>query len=428
MDTSKESALTIPNDSCSAGGDGKIIPVDIAAAKAVAIVRPILEMESLALTSSAGRVLAAEVFAKMDLPPFDNSAMDGYAVRTSDLHGAGPWRLSVTRRVAAGDSIQNGLSSMEAVRIFTGAAIPEGFDAVVMQEHCEREDDCISVSRLPRNGENVRHAAEDVRAGTSILQSGDLLTPQRLALLAAQGFATVDVLRKVRVGLISTGSELRDPGQPLAPGQIYNSNRIMIHSMLAQFRWAEVIDFGIVPDRREALAEAFGDAARECDVLITTGGVSAGEEDHVVSALDDRGGKLDVLKVAMRPGKPVKIGLVGRMLFAGLPGNPNAALVTFRQIALPAIRAITGLKQVEPHWLPGASGFSYDKRVGRAEFVPVRTVTRDDLGRPVLEMLGRGSSSSLMSMAGADGIAMLPPELSSIEIGMPLRFESFCGC
>ena len=201
----------------------------------------------------------------------------------------------------------------------------------------------------------------------------------------------------------------------------------MIRSMMSSCAWAEIIDFGIVPDQRDALVDAIGEATRKCDVLVTTGGVSAGEEDHVVSALDDHGGKLDVLKVAMRPGKPVKIGLIGPMLFAGLPGNPNAALVTFRQIALPAIRAIAGLQQVEPDWQPAVAGFEYTKRLGRTEFVPVRAIGRDELGRPVLDMLGRGSSASLMAMALADGIAVLPPEGVTIEVGLPLRYEPF-GC
>ena len=214
----------------------------------------------------------------------------------------------------------------------------------------------------------------------------------------------------------------------MASGQIYNSNRVLIRSMLAAWPWAEIVDFGIVPDQREALSAAFGEAARRCDVLITTGGVSAGEEDHVVSALDGHGGSLDVLKVAMRPGKPVKIGLIGAMLFAGLPGNPNAALVTFRQIALPAIRTIAGLSKIEPEWSPAVAGFDYEKRLGRTEFVPVSVDGRDELGRPVLRMLGRGSSASLMAMAMADGIALLPPDASLIGKGMPLRFEPFCSC
>ena len=170
-----------------------------------------------------------------------------------------------------------------------------------------------------------------------------LLTPQRLALLAAQGLAEIETVRRVRIGLLSTGSELREPGEQLGPGQIYNSNRIMIRSILASEPWAQVIDYGIIPDWRATLAQTLGEAAKRCDVVVTTGGVSAGDEDHILGALAEHGVELDVLKVAMRPGKPVKIGLMGNVLFAGLPGNPNAALVTFHQIALPAIRATAGI-------------------------------------------------------------------------------------
>jgi len=420
-----ENAVSRMSENCAAGAEGRVIPVDIAAAKAVAIARTVAETERVPLMEAAGRVLAGELNAAIDLPPFDNSAMDGYAVRTADFKGTGPWELSLVGRIAAGDfHAGRGSRPDEAIRIFTGAPVPPGFDAVVMQEHCERRGDRILVARLPRRGENVRHAGEDVRAGSLLMGAGDQLSPQRLALLAGQGQNAVEVLRKVRIGLISTGSELRDPGEPLARGQIYNSNRVMIRAMLSASPWAEIVDYGIVPDRRDALAEAFGEAARRCDVLVTTGGISAGEEDHVVSALGHNGGSLDVLKVAMRPGKPVKIGMIGPMLFAGLPGNPNAALVTFRQIALPAIRTIAGLRGTGPDWSPAIAGFTYEKRLGRTEFVPVRITGRDESGRPVLEMLGRGSSASLMAMSLADGIAMLPPDVVAIERGLPLSFES----
>jgi molybdopterin molybdotransferase len=287
-------------------------------------------------------------------------------------------------RVAAGDFHAGQVANPnEAIRIFTGAPVPGGFDAVVMQEHCERTGERIAVTKRPRQGENIRRAGEDVTAGSRLMGAGDQLSPQKLALLAGQGLAEVEVLRKVRIGLISTGSELRDPGEPLAQGQIYNTNRVMIRAMLSAFPWAEIVDYGIVPDRRDALAEAFGVAASRCDVLVTTGGVSAGEEDHVVSALGHHGGTLDVLKVAMRPGKPVKIGMIGTMLFAGLPGNPNAALVTFHQIALPAIRVIASIRNVGPDWSPAVSGFFYEKRLGRTEFVPVTIAGRDELGQPM---------------------------------------------
>ncbi|MFI0845562.1 gephyrin-like molybdotransferase Glp [Mesorhizobium sp. IMUNJ 23232] len=418
-------ALTIEN--CAAGADGRVIPVDIAAAKALAIARTVSETEQVPLIAATGRVLARDIRAPIDLPPFDNSAMDGYAVRITDFTGAGPWELLVGGRIAAGDVYAGeAVRPNEALRIFTGAPVPDGFDAVVMLEHCERVGDRIAVSKFPRRGENIRHAAEDVGANSRIMDAGAQLSPQRLALLAGQGLDAVEVLRKVRIGLISTGTELRDPGEALGRGQIYNSNRVMIRSMLSVSPWAEIVDYGIVPDRQDALAEAFGEAVLHCDVLVTTGGVSAGEEDHVVSALGHHGGTLDVLKVAMRPGKPVKIGRIGGMLFAGLPGNPNAALVTFRQIALPAIPTIAGLGNVAPDWSAAVAGFAYDKRLGRTEFVPVRITGRDDLGLPVLDMLGRGSSASLMAMALADGIAMLPPDVLSIHRGLPLRFESLC--
>jgi molybdopterin molybdotransferase len=425
-----ETARTAKDEEvCGAGAIGTVIPADIAAAKALAVARPIRETERLVLAESVGRVAAYPIDARIDLPPFNNSAMDGYAVRTRELAGAGLWVLKVAARIAAGDAVGPfEARANSALRIFTGAPMPDGFDAVVMQEHCSREGDLVVVGKRPRSGENVRSAGEDVRAGDRLIEPGALMTAQRIALAAAQGLAEVDVIRKVRIGMISTGSELREPGEELAPGQIYNSNRIMLRSILAGHEWAELLDYGIVADRRDALAGTIGDATKSCDVVIASGGVSAGEEDHVVGALSDHGAELDILKVAMRPGKPVKVGLIGDVLFVGLPGNPNAALVTFHQIALPAIRARAGLAPSPSQWQPAVAGFSYRKNVGRTEFVPVRVMRRDDLGRPMLEMLSRGSSASLLAMALADGIAVLPPDVGTIEAGLPLRYEPFCRC
>ncbi|WP_089172996.1 gephyrin-like molybdotransferase Glp [Bosea sp. AS-1] len=414
---------------CYAGSPGKVIPVDIAAGKALAIARPVRETLRVPLLAAAGRVLAVPVDAPINLPPFDNAAMDGYAIRVATFGGEGPWSLAVNCRIAAGEcggpmpSRRN-----EAIRIFTGAPVPAGFDAVVMQEHVERSGVEIIVDHRPRVGENIRWAGEDMRSGDRLLEPGVLLSAHKLPLLAGVGFAEVEIVRKVRIGMISTGSELRNPGEELGEGQIYNSNRFMILSLLAARAWAEVVDFGIVPDRPEALSETISKAARACDALVTTGGVSAGEEDHIVAVLDGLGANLDVLKVAMRPGKPLKIGTIGSMFFAGLPGNPNAALVTFRQIALPAIHAIAGLRETGPDWQPAVAGFTCAKKLGRTEFVPVRICGRDETGRPVLEMLGRGSSASLSTMAAAEGIALLPPEIGMIERGSVLRFERFCDC
>ena len=267
-----------------------------------------------------------------------------------------------------------------------------------------------------------------MRRGGRLLEAGNLVAAQQLALLGGQGLGRVPVLRKVRIGLISTGSELREPGQPLLPGQIFNSNRIMLRAGLDTCRWAEMIDFGIVPDTREAIAAALAEASARCDAVVTTGGVSAGEEDHVSWAVGSGGGTLDVLKVAMRPGKPVKIGKLGTALFLGLPGNPNAALVTFRMIALPALRRLAGLNRTEPDWQMAIAGFYYAKTHGRTEFVPVRTGGYDATGLPAVQMLGRGSSASLRSIADADGIAMLPPDMAAVEPGVSVRFERLAWC
>lgn len=411
---------------CSAGGGALAIPPEIAAAKAAAIANTVAETEELPLLDAAGRVLAGVPRAVVSIPSFNNSAMDGYAIRARELTGDGPWMLPIAGRIAAGDSPATYDARLPAaLRIFTGAILPLGFDTVVMQERCERRGDAVLISHRPRPGANVRLAGEDVHQGAALLHTGDMLTPQRLALLAGAGVDMANVFRKVRVALVSTGSELREPGNVLEPGQIYNSNRVLLRSMLAGCSWAEVHDFGIVADEPARLRAVIQRAAQLCDVIVTTGGVSAGDEDHVTAAVLDSGGSLEVMKVAMRPGKPVKIGLVGTTLFAGLPGNSNAALVTFRHIALPAIRMVAGLADIKPGWQPAISGFTYAKRLNRTEFVPVRINGRTEAGLPIVEMLGRGGSANLSAMASADGIAILPPDDEIIAPGTSLRLDMF---
>lgn len=423
----RNEALSAPSQlapACEAGSKREVIAFDVAAAKALAVAVPVSRRECLSIFEATGRILSAAVHSPIDLPPFDNSAMDGYAVRSADLQGSGPWVLKVGQRVAAGETAHNvAQPGGVAVRIMTGAPIPKGFDSVQMQERCERRDDHILVVDAPRIGQNIRRAGEDIQSGQMAAGTGAELTPQLLALFAGLGRADVYVFGKVRVGLLSTGNELRDPGEALGPGQIYNSNRIAIHAALARCAWADVIDFGIVRDRRDLLVNAISEAVGKCDALITTGGASAGEEDHVAAAITKCGGELDVLKVAMRPGKPVKIGLIGSTLLAALPGNPNAAFVTFRQIAFPALRAMAGLAAPRLEWHPGVAGFSYEKRLGHTEFVPVEIVGSDNFGRPVLSMLEKGSSASLRAMALAQGIARLPPGTQSVSPGDSLQFD-----
>ena len=415
-----------PEQTCLDGKAGEVLPVDIAGAKAIKAALPVTGTETLPLIEAAGRVCALPIVSTIDLPPFDNSAMDGYAVRLRDFSEPGSWSLPVVARIPAGQPATSSCPAGCTVRIFTGAPVPQGFDAVVMQEHCERSGDMATFSMKPRAGQNIRRAGEDVAKGAAVVATGEPLTPARIALLAAIGTATVEVRRNIRIGLISTGNELVEPGEPLGPGQIYNSNRFFLRSALAR-PWIETVDFGIVADDPEAIRTMVSAAARSCDVVITTGGVSAGEEDHMMDVLKRENAELEVLKVAMRPGKPVTVGKIGSALFFGLPGNPYATAATFARIALPAIKRTAGFQNLSASWMPAVSGFSYRRKPGRTEYVPVTWSRRDADGLPVVELLGRGSSASLSPMAMARATAVLPPDMANVEPGMRLRLESGCG-
>jgi molybdopterin molybdotransferase len=419
----------IPDDriaeSCCSGKAGEVLPVDIAGVKAIAAAVPVTEIESLPLIEAAGRISASNIASAINLPPFDNSAMDGYAVRTKDFADSGPWRFFVSGRIPAGDGSGRRFPPASAVRIFTGAPVSAGFDAVVMQENCQRSDDTVTFAAKPTIGQNIRWAGEDVSAGSTTVVAGALLTPGHIALLAATGAGDVEVWRRIRVALISTGNELREPGRKLGSGQIYNSNRYFLHSALG-YSWADIADYGIVGDDPETIRAVVREAANDCDVVITTGGVSVGEEDHMIDVLRRENAELEVLKVAMRPGKPVTVGKIGNALFCGLPGNPYATAITFGRIALPAIKAAAGMGMVETHWMPAISGFAYRRKPGRTEYVPVTWSRRDAQGMPIVEMLGRGSSASVNPMASAKATAVLSPEVARIEPGMSLRIEPFC--
>jgi molybdopterin molybdotransferase len=404
---------------CTASG---AVSVDAARLRALAAVRPVAETEVLTLAAAHRRVSADVGTARIDLPPFDNSAMDGYALRLADLAGDGPWVLPVTGRIAAGETRSAVLPAGAAMRIFTGAPIPAGADAVVIQEAVIRSGDSVALSARPAAGANIRRRGEDCAQGRVPLAHGLVLTAPRLALLAATGIGRVSALRPLRVALFSTGNELREPGDLLAHGQIYNSNRVMLRALMAE-PWITLDDLGILPDDPQAIRATIRRAAATADAIISSGGVSVGEEDHILDALRREAATIDVLKVAIRPGKPLTVGRVGRALYVGLPGNPYAAAITFTQIARPALRRMAGITEEADLWLPAVSGFQYDRRAGRTEYVPVTWHHRDSLGRPVLERLGRGASASLSPIAAARGIAVLPSEAVHITPGMALAVE-----
>ena len=417
--------LTTYLRSCSAGDGSVPISPDTAAAKAGALVLPVMKTEHLELLAAAGRVLARVPVAESAVPPFDNSAMDGYAINADELIDSGPWTVPVIGTVAAGAVIRPESGPCRAIRILTGAALPPGFDTVVMQERCERTGDTVTIFERPRPGQNVRRAGEDVEKGQTLLEIGDVLTPERLALLAGAGAASVEVFRKIRVAVLCTGSELRTPGEPLGDGQIYNSNGILVSAMLREHAWIEVEEIGIVRDNRQLITEIIQKAARNYDAIITTGGVSAGDEDHVAAAVIESGGSLDVMKVAMRPGKPLKIGRIGISLFAGLPGNPNAALVCLRYIVFPALRQMAAMREFDTQWFPAISASTYPKKVDRTEFVPFRIAGYNPNGLPLIVFLGQGSSASLSAIAMAEGFARLPSELPAMEPGVRIDVNFF---
>lgn len=396
-----------------------LLPVDEAIARllAAADARARGPAEHLALNDAAGRVLAEDVVATVAVPPEDNSAMDGIAIRHADLVGDGPWCLPLSQRIPAGSAPQP-LQPGTAARLFTGAVIPAGADTVVMQENCRFEADAVWVDVAPRAGENIRLAGQDIPAGSIAVAAGSRLDPARLGLVASTGQAGVMVWPRLRVALLCTGDELVDPGQPLASGQLYNSNRIMLAALLTGLG-CEVIDLGRVADTLPATREALRRAsASGAQVVLSTGGVSVGEEDHVRAAVEAEG-RLDLWKLAIKPGKPVAFGAVGGVTFLGLPGNPQSVWVTFQIVARPFLRRLSGEREVLPRPLLLPAGFVRAQPQGRREYLRVRYEMGVGGGR--LLPHANQSSGALASAAWADGLALVEAG-QVVEEGMLLPF------
>lgn len=378
--------------------------------------RPVAEVELVDTMRANGRVLATAQTSTLNVPERDNTQMDGYAVRASDC-ASGAASLPVSQRIAAGH-VGQPLQPGTAARIFTGALLPDGADCVVMQEQCTLLDGVVTVNHVPHAGEWVRRQGEDIRAGGVILGAGRRLRSQEMGLAASVGLAQVPVLRKLRVAVFFTGDELAMPGQPLAPGAVYNSNRFTLRGLLENLG-CEITDLGIVPDSLEATKTVLRQAARGNDLIITSGGVSVGEEDHIKPAVEAEG-RLNMWQIAVKPGKPLAFGEVQEAFFIGLPGNPVSSFVTFLLFVRPFIlrlQGVTGKLAPRSYQLPAA--FERLKADKRNEFL--RAKVNDD---GELELFANQSSGVLTSTVWGDGLIDCPPGLS-IARGDMLRFIPF---
>jgi molybdopterin molybdotransferase len=390
-------------------------------------VTPVAEIEEVGLASALGRVVAADVVAAEDLPPFDNSAVDGFAVRHADLAPDRDTRLIIVDRAMAGHGAVHALEAGQAIRIFTGAPMPSGADTVFMQEDCRVEADAVVVPPGLERGANSRSAGEDVGAGAVMLPAGRRLTAQDLALAAALGATRLTVRRKLRVAVFSTGDEVVDPGGARPAAAIFDANRHLLRGLLEKFG-ADVTDLGILPDQRPALQGAIAAAAADHDLVVTSGGVSTGEADHVRAAVEQIG-RLVFWRVAIKPGRPVAMGVLPSThgtAFAGLPGNPAAVYVTFVRVVWPLLLRLAGAAPRAPLALPVRATFAYRKRRGRREYVRVTLRTAGD-GVVEAVKFPRDGAGVITSLTETDGLVELGEDVTEIAPGASVKFLSYAA-
>jgi molybdopterin molybdotransferase len=381
------------------------MPVDEAIARLLNQAPPPPPSQKIPLEQALGRVLATDIHSPVNLPAWDNSAMDGYALRAADLPLAGGY-LSVVGRIAAGAGDSSPLLPQTAVRIFTGAPLPSGADTVVPQERCRVEGEHVWFPPVSV-GEHVRKEGEEVRRGHLLLKAGKRLRAQELGLLAGAGVARVEVYRPLQVCLLSSGDELREPGDPLAPGQIYNSNRYCLAALLRGWG-VEVHDYGVMADELAASRDALSLASSECDLLLTSGGVSVGEEDHLKQAIEELG-SVDFWRLAIQPGKPLAFGEVAGKPWIGMPGNPSAALITALVVVRPFLLRAQGVTEVRPVPLAVPAGFDWLQRNKRRQYLRARLSPGAD-GQLSVQLHPQQSSAMLTAACWADGLAVVECE------------------
>ena len=397
--------------------DTPLTSLDNALEQLLAQVRALDGTESVDLNGALGRVLAEDYRVPADVPTADNSSVDGYALRAADLGAGKP--LAISNRIPAG-SAPTALKPGTAARLFTGSEIPSGADAVVMQEDTELRDGDLVVKRPVEEGQNIRRQGQDLTRGNLALPAGTRIRPQEIGLLASLGIATVTVKPRPKVAVFSTGDELVDPGSPLAPGQIYNTNRYVLAGLLAE-AGCELVQSATLKDNRHATRQALEGAAQAADLIITSGGVSVGEEDHVRAVMEEQG-SLALWRLAIKPGKPLAFGMLGDTPMLGLPGNPGSVLVTFLTVGMPLIRQLQGRSDIRVTGDRLPASFRIDKTSVRREFLRARREQDGDTAS--VAAYHNQSSGVLSSACWADGLAIVP-ENTTIEPGDPVTYYSF---
>jgi molybdopterin molybdotransferase len=409
------------SDDCFAHG-GPLMRVAAALELLAERTQAVTAPETRPLAACLDRVLAEPLVAPFDVPPHDNSAVDGYAVFFEDLNAGSETRLPIGARVAAGHALDRPGKRGEAIRIFTGAAMPEGPDTVMMQEDCREEDDSVVIAPGIKQGSNRRKRGEDFKTGDLLVPQGRRLRPQDLGQAAACGLTELSVYRPLRVALFSTGDELRQPGEPLEAGTIYDSNRAVLSGLLTGLGCA-VTDLGILRDKAKGIEAALAEAAAAHDLVITSGGVSVGEEDHVKQAVETLG-NLHVWRLAIKPGRPIALGQIARVPFVGLPGNPVAVMVTFLTIVRPLILRLMGAEMLPARRFLVRSDFTHKKKAERREWVRASLVALPD-GGFAAQKFSRQGAGILSSLVESDGLVELPEDMTLLEPGALVDFLPF---
>jgi molybdopterin molybdotransferase len=408
---------------------GPLLPVDDLERIIRERVTPVAEIETVTLALARGRTLPRDVKAPIDLPPFDNSAVDGYAVRHADLSAQSDTAFAIADRITAGRAAAQPIAPGTAIRIFTGAPMPEGADTVFMQEDVRTEAGAVIVPPGLKPGSNRRLAGEDIRAGAVALPAGRVLSIADVALASALGLTEIPVRRRIRVALFSTGDELTEPGQPLTRASLYDANRTLLGGLISSLG-AIVTDLGILPDDPAILAPALRAAAEGHDLVLTSGGVSTGEADHVRDAVEAVG-SLVFWRVAIKPGRPVAMGVIPSAAgtsaaFVGLPGNPVAAFVTFVRVVRPLIMRLAGADAPSLVPLPVRAGFGYRKKQGRREYVRV-ALTRNEDGEVVAVKHRQEGAGVLTSLTETDGLVELTENVTTVEPGSTVGFLPYAS-